>query len=76
MMIACDHAGNKIPNKLGSLGLAATLLEDHIAYDIGARQVAMILSKQFDAPLLLANYAWHFGVLWEQDKSLSMQFIV
>lgn len=36
----------------------------------------MILSKQFDAPLLLANYAWHFGVLWEQDKSLSMQFIV
>ena len=57
MMIACDHASNRIPLKLGGLGIDPALLDLHIAYDIGAWQVARRLSEKFDAPLLVANYS-------------------
>jgi predicted N-formylglutamate amidohydrolase len=57
MMIICDHASNRLPRNLGGMGLDTALLELHIAYDIGARQVAKILSNKFNAPLLLANYS-------------------
>ncbi len=42
---------------LGSLGLPAHELERHIAYDIGAEQVARGLSKRLDAPLVLQRYS-------------------
>ena len=57
MMIACDHASNRIPAKLDMLGLSPDLMELHIAYDIGARQVAMQLAERFNAPLLHASYS-------------------
>jgi len=57
MMISCDHASNTIPRSLDGLGIDPALKALHIAYDIGARQVATLLSKQFNAPLLLANYS-------------------
>ncbi len=57
LMIICDHASNRLPRNLGGMGLDPALLGLHIAYDIGARQVAEILSKKFNAPLLLANYS-------------------
>lgn len=56
-MIACDHAANRIPEHLGNLGLSDDRLETHIALDIGARQVAIQLSRLFDAPLILARYS-------------------
>jgi predicted N-formylglutamate amidohydrolase len=55
LLIACDHADNRIPGHLAGLGLDAEYLERHIAYDIGAMQVAKRLSDVFDAPLLLAT---------------------
>lgn len=57
LIIACDHAENVIPNSLNGLGLSAAHLRRHIAYDIGAKQVSLLLSKLFDAPLLLAGYS-------------------
>jgi predicted N-formylglutamate amidohydrolase len=57
VLVACDHADNRIPLSLHGLGLDPVHLENHIAYDIGAREVALKLSRLFDAPLLLANYS-------------------
>lgn len=57
LVIACDHASNRVPESLENLGLEQTELEKHIAYDIGAKQVAFALSEQFDAPLISANYS-------------------
>ncbi|MGI9310516.1 MAG: N-formylglutamate amidohydrolase, partial [bacterium] len=45
------------PASLGDLGLRRDSLDLHIACDLGARQVAVHLAQQFDAPLLLANYS-------------------
>ncbi len=57
ILIACDHADNRIPGYLAGLGLDGVYLEQHIAYDIGAKQVAIMLSALFDAPLLVATYS-------------------
>ncbi|MCY3768397.1 MAG: N-formylglutamate amidohydrolase [Gammaproteobacteria bacterium] len=57
LLIACDHAENAVPNSLNGLGLSAAHLRGHIAYDIGAKQVSLLLSKRFDAPLLLSGYS-------------------
>ncbi len=57
LIIACDHASNRVPQALMNLGLNRDDLEKHIGYDIGARQVALALSQMFDAPLISANYS-------------------
>ncbi len=35
-VLICEHASNRLPVKLGTLGLAADDLSRHIAWDIGA----------------------------------------
>lgn len=57
LLIACDHAENLIPDSLSGLGLNPDYLRRHIAYDIGAKQVAIRLAEFFDATLLLASYS-------------------
>jgi predicted N-formylglutamate amidohydrolase len=52
-----DHAGRRLPRALGDLGLAASDLERHIAYDIGILPVARRLAAAFDAPLLAQTYS-------------------
>ncbi|MGB8144799.1 MAG: N-formylglutamate amidohydrolase, partial [Chromatiaceae bacterium] len=39
-LLVCDHAANRVPRQLGSLGLDAAQLADHIAWDPGAAEVA------------------------------------
>lgn len=56
-VLVCDHASNRIPRRLGSLGLTAADLDRHIAWDIGAATVARSLSAALDAPLFLAGYS-------------------
>jgi predicted N-formylglutamate amidohydrolase len=56
-VLVCEHAGNVLPKKLGSLGLPADDLQKHIAWDIGAEGVARLLSKLLDAPLALQRYS-------------------
>lgn len=48
-VIVCDHASNLVPAELNALGLPASELERHIAYDIGAAAIADILARSFDA---------------------------
>lgn len=57
ILIVCDHASNKIPESMNKLGLSEHELSQHIAYDIGAANVARHLSKQFDTPLIMTNYS-------------------
>jgi len=56
-MIAVDHAGNRVPRRLRSLGLTSAQLAGHIAWDIGALEVAREMSKILDAPLVAQNYS-------------------
>lgn len=57
IFISCDHASNLVPKSLNNLGLKASDLEKHIAYDIGALAISKILSTTFNAPLLYSNYS-------------------
>lgn len=56
-VLACDHAGREIPRRLGTLGLADRELERHIAWDIGAAEVARGLSERLQAGLVLQTYS-------------------
>ena len=51
-VVTCDHASNRIPPVYAGLGLPATDLQHHIAWDIGALGLAERLSTLLDAPLL------------------------
>jgi len=54
-VFACEHASNRIPRAMGSLGLTPAALRSHIAWDPGALDVAMRLSDTFDAPLVVQH---------------------
>ncbi|MFN0191751.1 MAG: N-formylglutamate amidohydrolase [Aestuariivirga sp.] len=56
-VLVCEHAGNRIPQKLGTLGLSGADLERHIAWDIGAEQVSRVLSRLLDATLVMQRYS-------------------
>lgn len=56
-VIVVDHASARIPRRLGDLGLPASELQRHIAWDIGALAVALHMSAALDAPLMAQNYS-------------------
>jgi len=56
-VILVDHAGQRIPRRLGDLGLPAAELQRHIAWDIGALAVARRMSEALDAPMLAQEYS-------------------
>jgi predicted N-formylglutamate amidohydrolase len=56
-VLICEHAGNRLPKALSSLGLTPEQLTMHIAWDIGAEGVSRKLSQLLDAPLALQRYS-------------------
>ena len=56
-VLLCEHASSYIPQSYGGLGLEEAELARHIAWDIGAANVARALSKELDAPLVMAGYS-------------------
>jgi predicted N-formylglutamate amidohydrolase len=56
-IIVADHAGARIPRRLANLGLPASELQRHIAWDIGALSVARHVAQIIDAPLVAQNYS-------------------
>lgn len=56
-LVICDHAGNYIPRVLGNLGLAQSELARHIAWDIGASEVAEGLGRELGAWVILQPYS-------------------
>ena len=57
LIIACDHASRTIPRSLGTLGLEERYLDDHIAWDIGAAEVARMLCRRLGGVAVLGNYS-------------------
>jgi predicted N-formylglutamate amidohydrolase len=57
VLLLCDHAGRRVPRALGGLGVEAACFERHIAWDIGAAEVARRLAVRLDAPLVYSNYS-------------------
>src|ERR1700738_4072630 len=57
VLLTSDHYGRLIPRTLGDLGLPASELTRHIAWDIGIAGVAEALSKHLDAHLIAQRYS-------------------
>jgi len=56
-LIVCDHASNRIPAALGTLGLSKKDREKHIAWDPGTEVIGRYLSEQLDAPAFFATFS-------------------
>jgi predicted N-formylglutamate amidohydrolase len=54
-LVLCDHASNAVPERYDSLGLSSKELERHIAWDIGARGVALALAEKLACPVILGG---------------------
>lgn len=57
VVLVCEHAGNLVPQALQGLGLQQSLLEKHIAWDIGAEKTAKKLAKSLGATLIIQRYS-------------------
>ncbi len=56
-LLTCDHYGRLIPRALGELGVRASELTRHIAWDIGIAGVAEQLSQHLNAHLIAQRYS-------------------
>lgn len=56
-LVVCDHASNRIPERLAGLGLNPGQLSQHIAWDIGAAGVARRVAARLDLAVMLAGYS-------------------
>jgi predicted N-formylglutamate amidohydrolase len=56
-ILLCDHAERRLPRSLGTLGVPPERLAEHIAWDIGAANVARRMAARLDAPLVLSGYS-------------------
>lgn len=58
-LLTCDHASNAVPDWVGGggLGLPASDMARHIAYDVGAAGVTRHLSALLDAPAVLSRFS-------------------
>jgi len=57
IVLLCEHASNHLPAEYRQLGLGERHLARHIAWDIGAAEVARRLSARLDAPAFLGTYS-------------------
>lgn len=56
-VLLCEHASRLIPARYRGLGLSEADLTAHIAWDIGARAMALTMAKALDAPLVMAGFS-------------------
>jgi predicted N-formylglutamate amidohydrolase len=57
VVLVCDHASARVPARLAGLGLGPEALASHIAWDIGAADVATRLGAALGLPVVLAGYS-------------------
>mgnify|MGYP001216798159 CR=1 FL=1 len=57
ILLVADHASNFIPKEYFNLGLSKELIESHIAYDIGIKQLALKLQKKLKTHLVIGEYS-------------------
>ena len=58
-LVICDHATNRVPDFVngGSLGISDDDMARHIAYDVGAAAVSILLGEHLNAPVILSNFS-------------------
>ena len=58
-VIICDHASNFVPRSVadGNLGINKKEMQRHIAFDVGAKGLALELGKSLGAPVVCSNYS-------------------
>jgi predicted N-formylglutamate amidohydrolase len=56
-LVVCEHAANRIPRSLGSLGLQPTDRNRHIAWDLGAIDVAEGIACRLNGTLVVQRYS-------------------
>ena len=57
LLLIADHASNAIPPEYGALGIPASELERHIAYDIGSAALTRALAARLGAPAVLSTFS-------------------
>ena len=57
VLLVCDHASNRFPQSLGTMGLDYLDIASHIALDIGASAVAEALADNLGATAVLCQYS-------------------
>ncbi len=57
IVLVADHAGQRVPSALGSLGLPQGELDRHIGWDIGIDGVTRRLAELLDAVAILQRYS-------------------
>jgi len=55
VVLICEHASNHIPAEHAGLGLADRDRDSHAAWDPGAREVTLALSRALDAPAVMSR---------------------
>lgn len=56
-LVICDHASNFVPPELNALGLPQSQLERHIAYDLGALEVAQKIAETLQCPMVASQFS-------------------
>ena len=58
-LVTCDHATNIVPGWVngGSLGISASDMNRHIAYDVGAAGLARALAERLGSPAILSCFS-------------------
>ena len=58
-LVTCDHASNHVPDWVcgGDLGMCAADMARHIAYDVGAAELAIALAEKLGCPAVLSQFS-------------------
>lgn len=57
ILVFCDHASNAMPDEYDCLGLPSDILKTHIAWDIGARDVAAGVARGLRCEFLSCGFS-------------------
>ena len=56
-VLICDHAESSLPEEYGTLGVPGALLDEHIAYDIGAANMTRRMAETLGATAVLSRFS-------------------
>src|SRR5690606_7150638 len=57
VLLVCEHASRRLPERYGTLGLSQDALASHIAWDPGALAVAQLMARGLDATLIYQRFS-------------------
>ncbi|PWL16841.1 N-formylglutamate amidohydrolase [Falsochrobactrum shanghaiense] len=57
LLLTADHARRDVPSEYGSLGLAQSQFDRHIAYDIGVEELTRQLALRLNAPAVMGGFS-------------------